>query len=229
MVEQVRARPRCSSDRPQSLCHALQDELSAYYRLIAVLEGRAARPIEPLADAPDKLPTEGLDLAHELDVSGGLTLRRLVVWTDESRLRLRLMAVLIDGCTTAHGGALVSLLHSYTSHGDPFVRQLTDSLLVQVSRPFFRTLAKWIHEGELLDPCDEFFVRLNPELKGVHFSRRQTVDLDGGDGLSLGLAVEDPAMSTLRLWERKYFFRAEMLPGFVSESFGRKVRRRPAG
>jgi hypothetical protein len=36
------------------------------------------------------------------------------------------------GCSGAHGGSLVNLIHSYTDNGDPFVRKFTDELLEQV-------------------------------------------------------------------------------------------------
>lgn len=67
----------------------------------------------------------------------GLTLRRLEVWVDEWRLRMRMMSACVEGCQEedAQGGALVSLINGYTDHGDPFVRNLTDQMLEEV-RPF---------------------------------------------------------------------------------------------
>ena len=131
-----------------------------------------------------------------------------------------MMGVLVDGCETSHGGALVSLLHSYTSHGDPFVRNFTDGLLLEVSKPFFRTLAKWIYEGELVDPLDEFFVQLNPDVKeAVEAAQRRQAE---AESMGYASAVEDA--SGLRLWERKFLFRRDMLPTFVSASFAEKVR-----
>lgn len=79
----------------------------------------------------------------------GLTLRRLEVWIEEWRLRMRMMSVCVEGCKGASsaprfasylniifkdtsGGALVSLIHTYTDNGDPFVRQFTDDLLEEV-------------------------------------------------------------------------------------------------
>jgi gamma-tubulin complex component 3 len=128
----------------------------------------------------------------------------------------------------AHGGALVSLIHSYTSHGDPFVRSFTDSLLEEVSRPFFHSLGKWIYEGELLDPFDEFFVELNPEMRDVEFGRQRALGL-GGAGLGSDFAIgalegnDARGVDDHRLWQNKYAFRREMLPSFVNENFGRKV------
>jgi len=66
----------------------------------------------------------------------GLTLRRLEVWVDEWRLRMRMMSACVEGCQEedAQGGALVSLINGYTDHGDPFVRRFTDQMLEEVRR-----------------------------------------------------------------------------------------------
>jgi gamma-tubulin complex component 3 len=69
----------------QSLCHYLQAQLTEYYRLIAVLETQLA------AKQQDE-SVESLG-HHEI----GLTLRRLDVWVNEWKLRLRMMSVCVEG------------------------------------------------------------------------------------------------------------------------------------
>jgi hypothetical protein len=119
----------------QSLCHHLQSQLTEYYRLIAVLESQMSLPLEtPKAEGDT-----------------GLTLRRLDVWVNEWRLRMRMMSVCVEGArgmfcpwiasvilsspADAQGGALVNLIHGYTDNGDPFVRKFTDQLLEEVCPP----------------------------------------------------------------------------------------------
>lgn len=151
------------------------------------------------------------------------------------------------------GGALVNLIHSYTANGDPFVRKFTDqlleevsmcygqelssgladgSLLIEVSKPFFETLQKWLFSGELHDPYLEFFVTVNPEL--AHLQYVYPSSLTTGMGIMIGdsafsafNADQDDLTgereSGLRLWQGKYKFRQEMLPAFVGEGFGSKV------
>lgn len=95
----------------------------------------------------------------------------------------------------------------------------------QVSKPFFATLHRWIFHGDLDDPFHEFFVSPNPELAGASFVRLRPflgVDEAGAGGGRGGAGVESHL-----LWEQKYVFRGEMLPSFVSEEFGRKVRDLP--
>jgi len=130
----------------QSLCHHLQTQLTEYYRLIAVLESQmgVSERTDDSFNPPGSTPTD--DLAEE---ETGLTLKRLDVWIDDWRLRMRMMSVCVEGakgiatCDTrvhkthgfsvgACGGALVSIIHSYTNNGDPFVRKFTDQLLEEV-------------------------------------------------------------------------------------------------
>lgn len=73
----------------QSLCHHLQSQLTEYYRLIAVLESQISS--EQLSKFID---SEG---SKEQSEETGLTLRRLDVWINDWRLRLRMMSVCVEG------------------------------------------------------------------------------------------------------------------------------------
>lgn len=101
------------------------------------------------------------------------------------------------------------MLHGYTAHGDPFISTFTSTLLARVSQPFFRSLAAWIYQGELLDPSDEFFVQ----------ARKKNQD---------GATDQDDSTSAAESWNGRYKFRKEMLPSFLSESLGKKVPSLPA-
>jgi gamma-tubulin complex component 3 len=126
----------------QSLCHHLQTQLTEYYRLIAVLESQMSTQL--LTNHSE----DGQDNTADQDT--GLTLRRLDVWINDWRLRMRMMSVCVEGARSiihviyfsdnrysrssidAHGGALVNLIHGYTDNGDPFIRKFTDELLEEV-------------------------------------------------------------------------------------------------
>lgn len=77
----------------QSLHSALQKELTEYYKLIAVLEAQMSK--EAALDGKEEL----VDVSREEELSDitGLTLKRLVVWTEDMRLRMRMMGVLVEG------------------------------------------------------------------------------------------------------------------------------------
>lgn len=80
MIIQVSFDIHSSADR-QSLCHFLHHELSEYHRLLAVLESQMSMT------APDSTsPAEG----------SGLTLLRLGLWTEDMKLKLQLMEMVVD-------------------------------------------------------------------------------------------------------------------------------------
>lgn len=116
----------------------MQQELIDYYRLIAVLEAQVTH-----VATPEEFPAKGLSL------------KRLHVWTMEPLHRLRLMGVLVDLCSgmrqnrisfvvyvdthnaafafaEAKGGELISIIHSYVNHGDPFVQSFIHRFLSEV-------------------------------------------------------------------------------------------------
>uniref|UniRef100_A0A453KXP7 Gamma tubulin complex component protein N-terminal domain-containing protein n=1 Tax=Aegilops tauschii subsp. strangulata TaxID=200361 RepID=A0A453KXP7_AEGTS len=129
----------------QAFCSALQEELSDYYKLLAVLESYSLNPI----------PTPGSDSG----VSGNyLSLRRLVVWLAEPTVRMRLMAVLVDGCRGLRGGGMAGAIHGHAQHGDPMVQDFMGRLLRRVCSPLFEMVRSWVLEGELEDVFGEFFI-----------------------------------------------------------------------
>jgi gamma-tubulin complex component 3 len=129
----------------QAFCSALNDELTDYYKLLAVLESHSMNPI----------PTPGSDLGLQ---GNYLSLRRLDVWLAEPTVRMRLMAVLADGCRGLKGGAMAGAIHRHAKHGDPLVQDFMGRLLKRVCSPLFEMVRSWVLEGELEDIFSEFFV-----------------------------------------------------------------------
>ncbi|RHY25414.1 hypothetical protein DYB32_008326 [Aphanomyces invadans] len=173
-IQQFLARSTMSSDGVviQSFHHALKAELSDFYRLIAILSAQVdldadKYPLPESAGVPD------------------LTLKRLIVWTQDPLDRLRVMAALVDSVDGLVGGALASGIYLYMEHGDPFVRQFIATILNQVATPLLNMIQKWTLEGMLDDTYEEFFVACDA-----------TVDDDF-------------------LWSQKYSLRWSMLPQFI--------------
>lgn len=132
----------------QAFCAALQDELSEYYKLLAVLEGQAMNPIP---------------LGSEGACSGSyMSLRRLSVWFAEPIVKMRLMAVLVDNCKSLKGGAMAGAIHMHAQHGDPLVNDFMKRLLRRVCSPLFEMVRRWVLEGELEDIFAEFFIVSQP-------------------------------------------------------------------
>lgn len=200
----------------QSLCHFISNELSGFYRLVASLEAQMNARSKSIGETGDSAGAQtGADTEAATTY---VTLKRLSLWTEEMTLRFRLMSTIIESCQDAHGGSLVSLIHSYTFNGDPFIRRFTSGLLDEVSKPFFHSLSLWIYEGELQDPFREFFVELNDDPRKASQSRANSSGAEGD--LPSFSDLDGDAAS---LWQNKFVFRKEMLPSFLQESFGRKI------
>ncbi|KAL5004454.1 hypothetical protein ScPMuIL_017910 [Solemya velum] len=133
----------------QSFCAALQQELTEYYRLIAVLEAQLLQDED-----------QGIGLGHS-----GLTLRKLVVWMFDPLIRLKTLAALVDICKGKKGGALASSIYSYMQHGDPYIKSLIKHILTMIAQPIYARLLRWMYDGELEDTHDEFFVAADPTVK----------------------------------------------------------------
>ncbi|GAC97338.1 hypothetical protein PHSY_004923 [Pseudozyma hubeiensis SY62] len=201
----------------QSLCHFISNELTGFYRLVASLEAQMNIRTRDGPGAPHDVEVREGN-ASKATSTAYVTLKRLSLWTEEMTLRFRLMSTIIESCQDAHGGSLVSLIHSYTFNGDPFIRRFTSGLLDEVSKPFFHSLSLWIYEGELQDPFHEFFVELNDDPRRASQSRSGSNPPDGD--LPSFTDLDGDAAS---LWQNKFVFRKDMLPSFLQESFGRKI------
>ena len=73
----------------QSLCHHLQAQLTEYYRLVATLESQMS------------IPNTDTD-TDTADRESALTLKRLDVWVNDWRLRMRMMSVCVEGARGTH-------------------------------------------------------------------------------------------------------------------------------
>ncbi|OLL25334.1 Spindle pole body component alp6, partial [Neolecta irregularis DAH-3] len=166
----------------QSLVAALSTELIGYLNLVAALEGEIRREL----GLPDN------------EASGGVTLKRCLVWLREATLGLRLMSVIKDESRNKKGGQLISCLHGFSSHGDPFVHAFAEKLLKEVTRSFYEMLQRWIYDGELQDPFLEFFVVEN---------RNQ----------------DSRSESSGYVWEGRYSIDERMIPPFLSDILAQKI------
>src|SRR5438046_9838374 len=102
------------------------------------------------------------------------------------------------------GGALVDRVHSFTAHGDPYVRSFAHKLLAQITRPWYEMLKTWIYEGQLHDPFQEFFVRdTSPPETKTRYNNTQT-----------------PKSSA---WEGRYSSEESLVPVFIGERVSKKV------
>jgi gamma-tubulin complex component 3 len=179
----------------QSLRAAIAGELRSYLGLVATLEGQIRRALSSL---DEKAPRGGIGKA-------GVTLKRCVVWTREATMGLRLMSLISEESKSKRGGQLISLIHGFSSHGDPMVGAFAERLLIHVTRPFYDMLRQWIYDGELSDPYHEFFIS-EQDPNAIN---------DTLDGRSRGGASS--------VWEDKYKLDEDMVPSIITQDFAQKV------
>ncbi|XP_023329141.1 gamma-tubulin complex component 3 homolog [Eurytemora carolleeae] len=151
----------------QSFVTALREELAEYYQLLSVLE----------AEARD----------------GRLTLLQLCVWAAEPMKRLKLLVELVTAAGTCRGGSLASCIYAFINHGDPKLNVCVSTLLTAACRPLYTMLIRWILDGSLEDPHQEFFIASEPGIQGE------------------------------ALWHHKYTVRKSMIPRFISLEWSRKI------
>jgi hypothetical protein len=127
--------------------------------------------------------------------TSGLTLLRLRAWMQDPIERMSLMARLVDSAGPFRGGALVSRLHAHSLHGDPAACALVKRVMYSVCGPLYIMLTRWLLQGELHDPHNEFFIGTNH-------------------------STFNPSSSS---WQHLYFLRPSMLPSFLEQSIAEKI------
>lgn len=141
----------------QSFCRALNDELTEYYRLIAVLESQLVESMESNQKQQYALTAAGSQQQSVPNtVTAAFTLRRLYVWVQDPLHRLRLLATLADSVTNRRGGQLTSALHLHINHGDQFTVAYVKKITNHTATPLLQMIERWITAGELQDPHSEF-------------------------------------------------------------------------
>ena len=98
------------------------------------------------------------------------------------------------------------MIHSFsTSYGDPFVNAFAERILCHLTRPFYEMLRRWIYDGELSDPFNEFFV----------------IDQDTS---SSSERESDPRkVQATSVWEDKYKLEHSTVPSIITEDLAKKV------
>ena len=132
----------------QSLCSALQGELSEFDRLIAAIESQVVQ-----------------DRDVSVNTGESVTLCQLDVWLYDAYHRFKMILSLVENCRNKKGGALLTCVHSFTQHGDPEVKSTMKRILKLMLHPLLSMILSWLTFGELVDDYSEFFISAKPEVK----------------------------------------------------------------
>uniref|UniRef100_A0A0C9S147 Tubgcp3_0 protein n=1 Tax=Fopius arisanus TaxID=64838 RepID=A0A0C9S147_9HYME len=169
-----RISPKGAGRVSDSLVAALHKELSEYYRVIAMMQ-------------------EEVNRAHGSMGFEPVTLSHLHLWAYDPLETLKWLASIVRACQEQKGGALASVVYEFSHHGDPRVQKLVKRILESVCEPLYNMLIRWITDGVLDDPFQEFFIEARPNVNGD------------------------------RMWHEKYLVRDAMVPSFISKSQARKI------
>ena len=190
----------------QRLFEAVRDELTDYYRLIAILEMQ----LQDRHDDAKKAP---------------LTLRKLYSWSHKPKERLsilyallravsgRLLSVVCDSRSLTHsrlasvkqrstgapprGIEIASIIHSLALNGATTVSRFMNHLHNKVCNVLEEMVRRWLLDGELHDPFDEFFIACNTQVD----------------------------VTSATSWDSRFFVRHEMLPSWLSPAIAQQILR----
>ncbi|KAK9457372.1 Spc98 family-domain-containing protein [Dipodascopsis uninucleata] len=150
----------------QAFRRAIETELRGFLALVIRIDEEIRKEVEAEKEQPEF--KQGWSV-------GGVTLRKCIFWLREPTMILRLISDMVERSKDKNGGQILNVLHSYTTHGDPFVSSFANRLMKSVSRPFYEFVQQWIYTGDVRDPYKEFFVRKREE-KNVMWDERYILD-----------------------------------------------------
>lgn len=193
----------------QNMCRAVVREMDTYYRSLVTL-----RSIDKLED-------------DENDNSVGLSLRKIYVWAANEKPRLRWLARLCEETRQLEGGEILAHLRAHRgSYLPPDVHDMMSRILASTAAPINRMLQRWLSEGVLADPHQEFFIMEDPKVaaatRPTPYSAAALVE---DVGVSGGLAggPNSASMASQRIWWGLFKIRREQLPGRMDEDLAKKA------
>lgn len=159
----------------QALIAILRDELSNYYKTVALLQASMQKQSSSTAENSE------------------LTLRRALFVMHDHHTKFEWLAYISELCNDKKGGALITAIHGFLQHGSKCAQEVAEKVLTAVCKPLYIMLSRWLLDGEINDPCNEFFINA----KGITQAER--------------------------LWHDKYHVREEMVPSFITMEQANKI------
>ena len=124
------------------------------------------RIIHALCAVLKSVTSQYLQLISKLEAYRRLTLPLLIANLQSSAELIHIMASIIIQIGNKRGCQILTILHSTLSsfRGSKQVRQLLEYLYTQTSVPLLNFVEKWIYQGEIDDPFEEFFIRIDESI-----------------------------------------------------------------
>lgn len=194
----------------KNMCSAISREMDAYYRSLVTL-----RTIEHEDDESDD------------EDGAGLTLRKIFVWSETEKPRLRWLARICDETRSLEGGQILAHLRVHrSSYLSPDIHDMMSRIVSSTAAPLNRMLQRWLTEGVLPDAHGEFFIMEDPKVAAAAAVAQLS---DGAmmeeGGMLSGLAggPNYGSSASNRIWWGLFKIRREMLPGGIDSSLAKKA------
>lgn len=208
----------------QNLFTAVDRELDTYYRSLVTLRDSAR-----ISSASPSIVANGPgedDRYNFHVVDDTLTLRKLFVWSERERYRLRWLARLCEETRPLRGGQIVAHLRSRRgSYVSTDIRDMMSRIVACTAAPLSMMLIRWLSEGVLPDPHGEFFIMEDPRVAAAVSTNPYSAIAIEDRGHSVGLAGGPNVASAAsnRIWWGLFKMRRDMLPGCVDASTAQKA------
>lgn len=170
----------------------------------------------------------GMDSSVSADDAGSetLTLRKMFVWADTEKPRLRWLARLCEETKNLQGGQILSLLRRRRgSYVPDDIRDMISRILSYSAAPINRMLVRWLSEGEIVDDHGEFYVKEDPKVAATMAPAYSGSALIEDNSVTSGLAgvVNMASLASHRIWWGLFKMRKDMLPGAVNVELAEKT------
>ena len=171
----------------QSFIFSIKNELDEYYKLISFYKKMNNND---LSNDVNHIPSND-NIKEIRKYSKKLNLKNLFMGVIPYKEKLKWILTCCEAIHTLKGSAILSQIYSYVVYlGN---EKYLNNILLEVTKPFLEFIINWIKFGKIEDPYDEFFVRINNDIK----------DDD--------------------IWKNKYKLIYENIPNFIKRNFVLKI------
>ncbi|XP_053991184.1 uncharacterized protein LOC128883154 isoform X2 [Hylaeus volcanicus] len=191
--------PPLTSLLHQSLQQFVHKHLSIYYKMLAYIENEIVR-------------------AGNQPYGQTFSLRKLLLYLQKPTEKIALLASIIQATQYIKGGPLLSVVFDNSNNGDTEKKALMNNMLEELQNPWLDMVYQWVTNGVLMDPCDEFFIKIH--LNGASVSHPTSID-----------EMKEPCtpcdasltLDPLFYWKYGHNVRLHLLPVYVSNELTFKI------
>lgn len=191
----------------KNMCRAIVREMDTYYRSLITLRG-----------ASDNF---------EMEEAEPLTLRKIFVWAEREKPRLRWLARICEETRPLKGGQILAHLRKRRgSYVGADIRDMMSRILTSTAAPINRMLRRWLSEGVLYDDDDEFFIMKDPKVAATMKPAPHTAAMlmeEGGISHGLAGGPNEASTASHRIWWGLFRLRKHMFPGGIDPPLAQKA------